>query len=269
MPALDILRHYYSYDKEYSAVPATEHSVMCAGLQEHELETYRRIITEVHPDGLIAIVGDTWSLVNVLDNIMPKLKEEILARDGCVITRPDSGYPPDILCGSAEWKGVIPSLLDTFGFTLNSKGFKVLNSKVGVIYGEAISVEVQNKIFQRLETMGIATTNVTLGIGSYALQHVTRDTHGIAIKATYCVVDGKSRSLQKAPKTDSGTKKSARGLLMVTGSNGRYELQEDVTEVESNHGALQEVFRDGKLLINPSYEEVLQLASKSIVPQNR
>jgi nicotinamide phosphoribosyltransferase len=115
-----------------------------------------------------------------------------------------------------EQKGAIQCLYETFGGTLSDKGYKTLSDRVGLIYGDSITTERCLDILQRLEAKGFASCNVVLGIGSYTYQYLTRDTLGIALKATYGVVNGVGQEMVKNPKTDSGVKKSAKGLIKVT-----------------------------------------------------
>ena len=100
LPTLWGARHYYN-EKGFVAgsVPATEHSVMCAGSKEDELGTFSRLL-KTYPTGILSVVSDTWDLWNVITNILPQLKEQILGREGKLVIRPDSGDPVDILCGS-------------------------------------------------------------------------------------------------------------------------------------------------------------------------
>lgn len=103
IPAIAGLEEYYNANagEELIAatIPATEHSVMCAGGKEDELETFRRLITEVYPTGFVSIVSDTWDFWKVMTEYLPKLKDEILARDGRLVIRPDSGNPVHIIAG--------------------------------------------------------------------------------------------------------------------------------------------------------------------------
>lgn len=103
IPAIGALERYYNANAEKeliaATVPATEHSVMCAGGKEDEFETFKRLITEVYPKGFVSIVSDTWDFWQVMTNYLPRLKDTILARDGRVVIRPDSGDPVDIICG--------------------------------------------------------------------------------------------------------------------------------------------------------------------------
>jgi nicotinamide phosphoribosyltransferase len=198
----------------------------------------------------------------VLTEIIPVLKNEILARDGKVVIRPDSGDPADILCGNpngkseAERKGVVELLWDIFGGTLNSKGYKELVPQIGAIYGDSITLKRAEDICRRLMEKGFATTNIVLGIGSYTYQYNTRDTFGFAMKATYGEVNGEGRAIFKDPITDDGTKKSAKGLMKVVLNKGTYELIDDVSWEEESQGELKEVFRDGKMIEETCLAEV-------------
>ncbi len=191
----------------------------------------------------------------MIGEVLPRLKNEILSREGKVVIRPDSGDPVEIICGSdvyskgealsLEKKGLIECLWDIFGGTINSKGYKVLDSHIGAIYGDSITLKRQKEILSRLEQKGFSSENVVLGIGSFTYQFSTRDTHGIAMKSTYCEVNGKGIDIYKDPKTDDGTKKSAKGLLMVSRSGNIYELHDQCTPKQERRGCLETVFKNG------------------------
>jgi nicotinamide phosphoribosyltransferase len=266
IPAIDLLEKYYNAnsDKELigGSVAATEHSVMCMGTLEDEIGTFKRLICEVYPNGIVSIVSDTWDLWKVLTEYMPQLKNEVLARNGKVVIRPDSGDPIKIICGNpegkteAERKGVIELLWDTFGGQTNAKGYKELDPHIGAIYGDSITVERATKICDGLKAKGFASTNVVLGIGSYTYQYNTRDTFGFAMKATYGEVNGVGREIFKNPITDDGTKKSAKGLMKIELEENTYVLKDQVSWNEEKTGELKEIFRDGKLLIDQSLSEI-------------
>lgn len=268
VPAIDLLERYYNADSDKEliggSVAATEHSVMCMGTIEDELGTFRRLICQVYPKGIVSIVSDTWDLWKVLTEYLPQLKNEVINREGKVVIRPDSGDPVLIICGNPEGKteqerkGVVELLWDTFGGTVNEKGYKELIPQIGAIYGDSITVDRATCICQGLKDKGFASTNVVLGIGSYTYQYNTRDTFGFAMKATYGEVNGVGREIFKDPITDDGTKKSAKGLMKVIEENGTYKLQDQVSWEEEQQGAFKEVFRDGKLLIDQSLSEIRQ-----------
>ena len=266
IPAIDFLERYYNADSDNEliggSVAATEHSVMSMGTLEDELGTFKRLVTEVYPNGIVSIVSDTWDLWKVLTEYLPKLKSEILSRDGKVVIRPDSGDPVDIICGNPngkntnEIKGVVELLWDTFGGHTNEKGYKELVPQVGAIYGDSITLERGRQICERLKQKGFASTNVVLGIGSFTYQYNTRDTFGFAMKATYGEVNGMGRNIFKDPITDDGTKKSAKGLIKIIKENDKFQLQDEASWTEEKEGELKEVFRDGKLLIDDSFSNI-------------
>lgn len=295
----DTIPAIYTLEKSYNAtgligasVPATEHSVMCMGTNESEIDTFKRLL-DLYPTGILSVVFDTWDLWKVCTEYLPQLKKEILARDGKLVIRPDSGDPVDIICGtkqeyfiknygekgqhrcdytSSEIKGVIELLWDTFGGTINEQGYKVLDSHIGAIYGDSITMDRAIQICERLKSKGFASTNIVLGIGSYTYQYNTRDTFGFAMKATYGEIshnfntdyphsEGEPyielREIFKDPITDDGTKRSKKGLLAVHSitKNQIVVLDQQSWEGESK-GLLTTVFKDGKLTRTTTLEEI-------------
>lgn len=362
----DTIPAIYQLEDSYDAtgligasVPATEHSVMCMGTKEAEIDTFRRLLS-LYPEGILSVVSDTWNLWDVLTKYLPSLKNEILARNGKLVLRPDSGNPVDIICGQdiksykdiedaigyfeddlrsnqvhgeadyeisttrlvkvedkiyeleadtdwirydkqyyhpesidiktksidikPEMKGVIELLWDIFGGTTNEYGYKVLDSHIGAIYGDSITLDRAEAICKRLKAKGFASTNIVLGIGSYTYQYNTRDTFGFAMKATYGEIKHEwegwqgenvwkethtkieAREIWKDPITDDGTKRSAKGLLrvdevMTADSQGKlhhstYVLKDQCTKKEEEGGALKTVFEDGKLVRRTTLEEI-------------
>ena len=265
IPAIDALEEYYlaNADNELigGSVAATEHSVMCSGSKDGELETFKRLVTEVYPSGIVSIVSDTWDLWKVCTDYVAALKETILQRQGKVVIRPDSGDPVKIICGNpegkteAERKGVVELLWDVFGGTITSKGYKLLDGHIGAIYGDSINLQRAAQICEGLMKKGFATQAV-FGIGSFTYQYNTRDTFGMAMKATYVELGGEGREIFKNPITDDGTKKSATGLLCVKEENGKYVLYDKVTWAEEQKSELQTVFKNGKLVKEYSLQEI-------------
>ncbi|HEX7846490.1 MAG TPA: nicotinate phosphoribosyltransferase [Chitinophagaceae bacterium] len=265
IPAIEALEKYYHADADKEliggSVAATEHSVMCSGSEGGEMETFRRLITEVYPEGIVSIVSDTWDLWKVCTTYIAALKEIILQRNGKVVIRPDSGDPVKIICGDkdgktiVERKGVVELLWDVFGGSITNKGYKMLDPHIGAIYGDSINLERAEAICEGLKQKGFAS-QVVFGIGSYTYQYNTRDTFGLAIKATYVEVNGQSREIFKNPVTDDGTKKSATGLLQVIKVNGNYALIDKVSWSEEKESELITVFKNGRLLKEYSLQEI-------------
>jgi len=255
VPAIDYLEDYYYGTQTFigGSVPATEHSVMCMGGKDDEIETFRRLIEDVYPNGIVSIVSDTWDFWEVLTGFTVKLKDKILSRNGKVVFRPDSGDPVKIIVGdidaplgSPAYKGAVECLWDIFGGTVTEKGFKTLDKHVGLIYGDSITLTRAVAILQGLKQKGFASDNIVFGIGSFTYQLVTRDSFGSAIKATWGVVKGIARELWKDPKTDSGVKKSARGLLRVEKEGNDFVLYDRQPEYEEDSGELRTVFKNGE-----------------------
>lgn len=246
--------------------PSTEHSVMCS-YGADEFSAYKRLINEVFPSGILSIVSDTYDYWNVITNLLPKLKADILNRDGKIVIRGDSGDPVKIICGDNEakkdspaYKGTVELLWDIFGGEINSKGYKVLNSHIGTIYGDSITVERCIEICKGLSEKGFAVSNCVFGIGSYTYQYNTRDTFGFALKATHAVINGEEKFIFKDPITDTGNfKKSQKGMCYVyrEGEDILYKDELNLSEVEGyTDNLLKPVFKDGVLLRDFSLAEI-------------
>jgi len=269
IPSIYALKNSYNASGLIGAsVPATEHSVMCMGAKEKEIDTFKELLDK-YPTGILSVVSDTWDLWKVLTEYLPALKKEIMARDGKLVIRPDSGDPVEIICGTIvgkidekysttnEERGVIQLLWDEFGGTTNKKGYKVLDPHIGAIYGDSITLDRAEEICERLKAKGFASTNVVFGIGSYTYQYNTRDTFGFAMKATYGEVNGEGREIFKDPITDDGTKKSAKGLLQVNmDDNLKIVCMDQCNWEQESRGLLKTVFRDGELIKEVSLEEI-------------
>lgn len=272
LPAISGLRKYYNAEGfVLGSVNATEHSVMCAGTKDDEIETFRELM-KTYPTGILSVVSDTWDLWKVITDYLPKLKNEILARNGKLVIRPDSGDPVDIICGETREiegelpkdKGVIELLWDIFGGTINEQGFKVLNPHIGAIYGDSITTERAEQICQRLSDKGFASTNIVLGIGSFTYQFNTRDTFGFAMKATSVVVNGERREIFKNPITDDGVKKSAKGLLKVEIINNEYTLIDQVSEKTENEGVLKLIYENGEFCNQVTLEQIREKINNNL-----
>lgn len=175
---------------------------------------------------------------------------------------------------TAEQKGTVELLWEMFGGTINEAGYKVLDSHVRAIYGDSITPNRANQIYQRLAEKKFAACNVALGAGSFSTQCAeapdgrlfpfTRDSYGIAVKATWCMNEnsGEEYKLFKNPKTDTGKfKKSQKGLIYVTTDENGELIAKDgyTTETLPKEGnLLQPIFRDGKMLHEVSLNDVRQ-----------
>lgn len=369
IPAIHHAEQYYGADitKEIvgTSIVATEHSIMSsltpADGDRDETAAFEYLLDN-NPTGFMSVVSDTYDFWKVIGEVLPKLKDKIMARDGRLVIRPDSGDPADILTGKQfdgfvyeseisselfekaikfqdkngdniykkdddfkelytnvrdaifddwvesknsdkdtgsdsfdviikssdgkhfsvnvsienfeyyevttignisfyvedldiselEQKGLVEALWDIFGGTETARGYKQLDSHISVIYGDSITPERAADILYRLQEKGFASSNVVFGVGSYTYQHVTRDTHGQAIKATWAKINGEEVMLFKDPKTDDGTKRSLRGRVAVLKNpmNGKIETVDGLTEAQEKgyeNNMLEVVFENGEL----------------------
>lgn len=271
IPAISAMECYYNANVEKelvgTSVPATEHSIQCA--YGDDMKYLERMLSEVHPSGIVSIVSDGYDFWDVIGRVVPALKDKIMARSGGpvgdkVVIRPDSGDPVLIICGdetapegSLERKGAVEALWDIFGGTTTEKGYKLLDSHIGLIYGDAITLVRAKEIITRLKAKGFASINVVFGIGSFTYQYNTRDTFGFALKSTACVIAGDEKMIFKNPKTDDGIKKSQKGRVAVLSTDTGIKFIDGLSLTKDVEGdMLREVFRDGKLLIEETFAEI-------------
>lgn len=318
--AIPASRYYYGVNEDevpINSVIASEHSVTCtqlfyyesklkAGELNNRIEEYYAFDTPCEgsvekpdylaiaewlnmedwlqrfPQGILSYVADTFDLWKLITYILPRLKDKIIARDGKLVIRPDSGNPTDIICGtvihnkdykqypkSPTGSGVIELLWDIFGGQGTSTGYKRLDSHIGAIYGDSITIDRQIEIYHRLKQKGFAATNIVLGIGSFTYQYNTRDTLGWAAKASWFEVEilegppefscegvrKEAFNIFKDPITDDGIKKSLKGLVSVIErytenpdgvTKSEYFAQTECSPEEEAQGLLQVIYEDGK-----------------------
>lgn len=337
IPAILYANRYYNMKGKFvsGSIPASEHSVATTNIGfivgrlrgENpelslddarflaEVEFLKRYITEIFQKGFVSYVADSYDFWAIITKAAKILKKEIMARDGRVVFRPDSGIPEHIIAGYRieefesynalqtssvhvatevvylsdrdkyyditgdrtinasiqgwhemprhEAIGAVQCLWEIFGGEVNSKGYKVLDTHVGLIYGDSITVARAKDIFERLKERGFASSNIVFGVGSYTTQYTTRDSLGMAVKATGAVIDGKQIMVVKEPKTDLG-KKSAKGFLkVIRNAEGKLELVDNLElyEVNSEDNELRVIFRNGKLLVDEDLTTIRERVS--------
>lgn len=268
VPTIPYLEANYNCDctKEPVAFgsPSTEHSVMCSNyaIDGDEITLLRRLLTEIYPNTSFSAVLDSYDYWNIIDNVLPELKPEIMAHNGCMLMRGDSGD-----CVEVVTKTVF-KLWEQFGGTINSKGYKVLDPHVKAIYGDSITVQRCEEVYRILEENGFACSNVALGVGSFSMQCIeeggvlkpfTRDTFSSCIKATYCEIEGKPYHIFKNPR-DGGFKRSQKGCCVVfKDDKGELSYKDEYTWEEvcvNPKNELISVFKDGKLSVSQTLAEI-------------
>lgn len=283
LPVIPAARHYYDEPMNevcINSVNASEHSVSTTWIATlGEVEMLRKWM-EVFPTGFLSVVMDTMDLTRVVkptaDGYLQMLKEEIMARDGRLVIRPDSAppglSPVDMICGhdgslsdrelEANYpefyhKGLIQCLWEIFGGTevkgSDGKMYKVLDSHIGAIYGDSITLDIQEEMYERLAAKGFAISNIVLGVGSYTYQCVTRDTFGWAVKGGWFIADGVAHNIFKDPITDSGVKRSPKGMLCVKPD---MTLIQECDYDQEEAGILQIIYEDGKFYNQTTLTEI-------------
>lgn len=283
LTALDFIEDYYNGNSDEEligcSVNAAEHATATQLIQIHggESKALRHLLTNIYPTGIFSYVSDSHDYWNVVGNISAELKEVIISRQpdengqpGILTFRPDSSKKtpleimlgdPEAEAGSFEQKGTLQTLWDNFGgelvFGPDGKQYKLLDSHVRIIYGEAISLTMAYNIYEKMAKQGWCVGNVFFGVGSWAfLANSSRDSYGLAIKSTYTQVSGKAVELFKNPKTSS-FKKSAKGLLRVDkDAKGEFVLKDQQTWEQEAGGELRTVFKDGILLIDEDFATI-------------
>lgn len=270
-----ICEHYNTNRVFGLSVPATEHSIMTMKGEIGEVEMMKRVLTQ-YPTGIVACVSDSYNILRACSKYWGEdLKELVLSRPATpgnqLVIRPDSGHVVNTL------KAVFEILFDKFGYTVNSKGFKVLPPQIRVIQGDGVNINSIAEIYEELYKLGISAENIVFGMGGKLLQaDINRDTQNFATKACFAIVDGEERDLVKSPtELDENNefkpsfKKSKQGRLkLVKNDDGTYRT---VTSLQSDYNDVQDVlipvFEDGKILVEHTFEEIRERVQASFKNQ--
>ncbi|MFN8436273.1 MAG: nicotinate phosphoribosyltransferase [Cytophagales bacterium] len=254
-------KDYYQAQKAYGlSIPATEHSICTLLGKEGELAVYKHIL-DTFPSGIVACVSDSYNIFKACEEYWgTTLKAQILSRDGRLVIRPDSGDPIQTLLA------LFNILFEKFGYTINSKGYKVLPQQVRVIQGDGVNYDSIKEMYEALKNAKISAENLVLGMGGALLQKVDRDTQKFAIKCSYAVVNGADVNVQKSPTemNEKGEivesfKKSKAGKLKLIKRNNTYQTVAE-NEFPDLNDELVTVFENGKILKEYSFEEVRENA---------
>jgi nicotinamide phosphoribosyltransferase len=268
--AVKMLRDYYhgaSCRRPIGqSIPASEHSVMCAWSKDNNDLPAIQNMLDIYPTGNESIVSDSYDLFKtIVEYYCGCLKEQIMNRDGRVVIRPDSGDPPNIICGDPsgqnlwEQMGVLRLFEQGYGSEENIMGFREINPHIGTIYGDAIFYDRAQLILSRMLGMGFASNQILFGSGGLLLNNWSRDTLRMAIKATYCRVGNESRPIEKRPATDPD-KQSKKGFLQLeridTELGINYRTRTEVSEIEEQSGELETAYEDSSLCRDQTLDEV-------------
>jgi nicotinamide phosphoribosyltransferase len=249
-------REYYNAGIAGFSIPAAEHSTITSWGRDGEVDAYRNILNNfAKPGSIVAIVSDSYDIYNAVENLWGgELRQQVIDSGATVVIRPDSGDPVEVN------RRLVEILGSKFGYTTNSKGFKVLNN-VRLIQGDGINELTVRSILGAFMAMGWSADNIAFGMGGALLQQVDRDTQKFAMKASSAEINGEWVDVVKDPITDSG-KKSKAGRVTLWQSGREYFSCVGKPKTWTDYGVgdatevLEEVYRDGRLVKEITFEEV-------------
>lgn len=261
-------REYYGAGIAGFSIPAAEHSTITSWGRDGEVDAYANMLTQfARPGSVLAVVSDSYDIYNATEKLWgEELRQKVIDSGATVVIRPDSG-DPDIVC-----RQLVQILDKKFGHTVNSKGFKVLNN-VRLIQGDGVNEHTIRCILGSFQVYGYSADNIAFGMGGALLQQLDRDTQQFAMKCSSIKLtrwpdfEPQWHDVQKDPITDPG-KKSKAGRVTLWNSGGEW-----ISSVEQPTGwhdkaigdfveALEEVYRDGKLIKEITFDQVRANARK-------
>jgi len=261
-------REYYGAGIAGFSIPAAEHSTITSWGRDGEVDAYRNMLNNfATPGAILAVVSDSYDVYNAAEKLWgEELRQQVIDSGATVVIRPDSGDPVEVN------RKLIEILGSKFGYTTNSKGFKVLNN-VRLIQGDGINELTIRSILGAFTAMGWSADNIAFGMGGGLLQQVDRDTQKFAMKCSSVQLvrwpysDPQWYDVQKDPVTDPG-KKSMGGRVTLWKSGGEFASSVDAPTGWTDRGiggwtdALEEVYRDGRLIKEITFDEVRANAKK-------
>jgi nicotinamide phosphoribosyltransferase len=256
--ALLAAKRYYDCDMAGFSIPAAEHSTITGWGREHEADAYRNMLKQFAKSGsIVAIVSDSYDIYHACDAIWGgELKQAVIDSGATVVIRPDSGVPEEVVVKVAH------ILAQRFGYTLNSKGYKVINH-VRIIQGDGINLVSLKLCLSNLYHNGFAADNIAFGMGGGLLQQVNRDTMQFAMKCSAMQVGEEWREVYKDPVGDKA-KTSKRGQLALLKTAAGFETVQKAPQTELAGDLLKPVYDNGKILHQCTFDQVRQKAEQGL-----
>ncbi len=250
-------KKYYNEPMAGFSIPASEHSTMTAWGKEGEVDAYENMIDKMGSNPLFACVSDSWNFESAVSDIWgTKLKEKVEAMNASLVIRPDSGDAKTNIAFALD------SLAESFGYTINSKGYKILNN-VALIQGDGVNLTSIVEIIDMMLEKGYGIENIAFGMGGALLQgnehsSLNRDTHKFAIKCSAIRIGEELKMVYKDP-AGSTFKKSKQGKMDLIKTDDGYEtirIDDYPDGTYHKDSALQTVFENGKLITEMSLNEI-------------
>ena len=248
-------REYYNAGITGFSIPAAEHSTITSWGRAGEVKAYSNMVKQFGtPGALLAVVSDSYDIYEACRMWGTELKQQVIDSGATVVIRPDSGDPVEVLPKMFHILG------ETFGYTTNSKGYKVLNN-VRILWGDGINqLSIHSILTKIVDFGGWSADNIAFGMGGALLQQLDRDTQKFAMKCSAAEINGEWVDVFKDPITDK-VKASKKGRVTLWTNGGEFETSVERPTRWTDKGsewteALEEVFRDGKLVKEITFEEV-------------
>ena len=254
-------REYYNAGIAGFSIPAAEHSTITSWGRDGEVKAYENMVNQFgRPGSILAVVSDSYDIYNAASKLWgEELRQKVIDSGATVVIRPDSGDPVEVNCRLVEILG------EKFGYTVNSKGYKVLNN-VRIIQGDGINYQSISNILFALTQMGYSADNISFGMGGGLLGKPQRDDQKFAMKASAICINGEWKDIFKDPITDQG-KTSKRGRVELWQSNKEFRTSVIKPNEWTDAGvgwtpALKTVFENGKLVTEYSFQEIRDRAKE-------
>jgi len=257
LEALVVARDYYSCPVAGYSIPAAEHSTMTCWGSKGQNDAFRNML-EQYPTGLVAVVSDSYDINSAIMGTWHTLKEQVYARDGILVIRPDSGKLPDTLLQVIAWTGQV------FGTEKNAKGYMMLHPKVRVIQGDGIDFPTFKTCLQALKSARWSTDNIAFGSGGGLLQKLNRDTQRFAFKCSSAIINGVEQAVFKQPSTDPRKHSKHGRMKLVLGAEspvagGKPKLV-TAGPGDPRTDYLLDVFLNGKVMYTTTLDEIRERA---------
>ena len=256
-------REFYNAGVAGFSIPAAEHSTITSWGRDNEVKAYENMVRQFGRAGsILAVVSDSYDIFNAASKLWGEdLRQLVINSGATVVIRPDSGDPVEVN------RRLVEILGEKFGYTTNSKGFKVLNN-VRLIQGDGVNELTIRSILGAFMAMGWSADNIAFGMGGALLQAIDRDTQKFAMKCSSVEVNGEWIDVQKDPITDAGKKSKAGRVKLWTNSGGEFASGVTPPTGWTDKGiggwteALVPVYWDGELMNEISFAEVRANSNK-------
>lgn len=252
LSAIIAAKKYYNETMAGYSIPASEHSTMTSWGKENESKAYENMVLKFGDGQVYSVVSDSYSIMNAVDKIWGvQLKDLVNSKTARLIVRPDSGDPINTPID------VIKGLMNTYGYLVRAKDFRVLPDNIRVLQGDGINEDDISTILQKMKDEKISADNIIFGMGGGLLQDCTRDTQKFAMKCSAIRINGEWRDVYK----EAPGKKSKRGRLALIDDGwgtGTYKTVSHDGNVADD--VLRLVFRNGDLMIDDTMKDIRRRA---------